>query len=144
MDVLDIRQLAEEWANLEDERDEAIETVRLVHPRHPRFPRLVLAAQQAEVAAEFEEDMVKYVELCDQLGCEADAEHLEDHGNSYEPTLIADDDFEDYARELAEDIGAAPSVGWPGSYIDWEAAADALRQDYTTVEYDGTTYQIRS
>lgn len=60
-------------------------------------------------------------------------------------TLIRDSYFEDYARELAEDIGAIDrNAGWPNSYIDWEAAADALKQDYSTVDFDGVDYWVRS
>ncbi len=63
----------------------------------------------------------------------------------YGATLIPEEDFEDYARELAEDIGAIPcSCGWPVSYIDWEAAADALRPDYMEVKLDGRTYLVRA
>jgi hypothetical protein len=59
--------------------------------------------------------------------------------------LISEDEFEDYARELAEDIGAIDgNAAWPLSYIDWSAAADALRADYTEVELDGTTYLVRA
>lgn len=59
-------------------------------------------------------------------------------------TLIRDSYFEEYARQLAEDIGAIdPKAGWPNTFIDWEAAAEALQQDYTQVEFDGVTYWIR-
>lgn len=62
----------------------------------------------------------------------------------YGETLIPEDRFEDYARELAEDIGAVDkSAGWPSSFIDWPAAADALRMDFTSVEYQGSTYLVR-
>lgn len=56
-------------------------------------------------------------------------------------TLIADDHFEDYARELAEDIGAInDEATWPNTHIDWEAAAEALRMDYTSVEFSSKYY----
>jgi hypothetical protein len=59
-------------------------------------------------------------------------------------TLIRDSYFEDYARDLAEDIGAIKSdAGWPYEHIDWPAAAAALQGDYTSVEFDGVTYWIR-
>jgi hypothetical protein len=59
--------------------------------------------------------------------------------------LIRDDYFERYAQELAEDIGAIQSdAAWPACHIDWEAAADALKQDYTEVDYDGVSYWVRS
>jgi hypothetical protein len=63
----------------------------------------------------------------------------------YGETFIAEYAFEDHARELAEDIGAIDSnASWPLSYIDWPAAADALRMDYSAVEIDGTTWYYRS
>lgn len=63
----------------------------------------------------------------------------------YGETLIREDFFEDYARELADDIGAVDSnASWPLAHIDWEAAAEALKQDYTEVDYRGTTYYVRA
>lgn len=63
----------------------------------------------------------------------------------YGETLIRDSYFEDYARELAEDIGAVnPNASWPLTYIDWEAASDALKMDYTSLDFDGVTYWGRS
>lgn len=62
----------------------------------------------------------------------------------YGETLIRDSYFVEYAQALAEDIGAIDSkADWPLSYIDWEAAADALRMDYTAVDFDGVTYWVR-
>ena len=62
----------------------------------------------------------------------------------YGATLIPENEFEEYARELAEDIGAIPSdYSWPASHIDWEAAARALRMDYTSVTFDGDDYLVR-
>lgn len=63
----------------------------------------------------------------------------------YGETLIPECDFEDYARELADDIGAVKSdAGWPNSYIDWAAAADALKMDYSEVTIRGDAYLARS
>lgn len=60
-------------------------------------------------------------------------------------TLIRDSYFEDYARELAEDIGAIqPNAAWPNNCIDWERAAEELKADYFEVDYDGVTYLIRA
>ena len=64
---------------------------------------------------------------------------------TYGETLIRDSYFEDYARELAEDIGAIDrNAKWPNDHIDWEAAANALKQDYFSVEFDGVEYWIRA
>lgn len=63
----------------------------------------------------------------------------------YGAQLIRDDKFEDHARELAEDIGAiGRDDPWPTNHIDWDAACDALKMDYSSVDFDGTTYWVRS
>lgn len=63
---------------------------------------------------------------------------------NYGVALIRDTYFEDYARELAEDIGAINrDDGWPAYCIDWAEAARDLQGDYTAIEYDGVTYWAR-
>ena len=63
----------------------------------------------------------------------------------YGEVFIADAYFVDYARELAEDIGAIdPDASWPLGCIDWDKAADQLRADYSAIEVDGHTYWARS
>lgn len=65
-------------------------------------------------------------------------------GDWYPITLVRDSYFEDYAQELADDIGAINSdATWPNNCIDWERAARELQADYTTVEFDGVTYWYR-
>jgi hypothetical protein len=60
-------------------------------------------------------------------------------------TLIREDDFESYARELAEDIGAIPlDASWPLTCIGWEQAAQELAHDYSTVTYDGEHWFYRA
>jgi hypothetical protein len=62
----------------------------------------------------------------------------------YPVSLIRESYFEDYARELAEDIGAIDrNASWPNQHIDWEAAAEALLIDYTSTEIEGVTYYFR-
>ena len=63
----------------------------------------------------------------------------------YGEALIRDSYFTDYARELAENIGAIDrKATWPNQYIDWEAAAEHLKADYIDVDWDGVRYWIRS
>ncbi len=77
-------------------------------------------------------------------------EALQDEAEGYSPgwqygaTLIRDSHFTTYAQELAEDIGAInPNFAWPTCHIDWEAAADALKMDYTEVKFAGVAYWVR-
>jgi antirestriction protein len=65
-------------------------------------------------------------------------------GDWYPITLIRESYFEDYARELADDIGAiSRDAKWPNNHIDWEAAADELKSDYSTAEFSGETFYFR-
>jgi hypothetical protein len=58
--------------------------------------------------------------------------------------FIRESYFEDYAQELAEDIGAINSeASWPNSCIDWEQAARELSMDYTSFDFDGVEYLAR-
>jgi hypothetical protein len=77
-------------------------------------------------------------------------ERLAEEAEPYAPdwphgaALIADDHFEDYTRQLAEDIGAIDrDAVCPACPIDWEGAADALKMYYTSVDFDGETYWVR-
>lgn len=62
----------------------------------------------------------------------------------YGEQLIRADKFVEYAKELADDIGAIDrEARWPLNHIDWDAAAEELKIDYTEVDFDGTTYLMR-
>lgn len=69
----------------------------------------------------------------------------------YGAQLIRDSHFKDYAQELAEDTcpfsrgsdEAKLLESWPYRCIDWRQAAEELKQDYSSVEFDGVTYWVR-
>jgi transcriptional regulator with XRE-family HTH domain len=56
--------------------------------------------------------------------------------------LVHDDYFQEYAQNFAEDLGMDRTQPWPYSCIDWEKAADELKQDFTSVDFDGETFWI--
>ena len=70
---------------------------------------------------------------------------LDDSEFDFGMTLVRDSYFEDYAREQADDMHgeAMRAASWPFNHIDWSAAADAMQQDYTSVEFEGVTYWAR-
>jgi hypothetical protein len=74
------------------------------------------------------------------------ADQGEGYGDwEYGEGLIRESYFETYAQELAEDIGAiGKDMQWPLSHIDWEAAAEELKMDYTEIDFDGITYYMRA
>ena len=92
--------------------------------------------QEDRTLCAFEADRVAAIEaLADDVGGEWD----------YGVVLIPEDEFVEYAQDLAEDIGAIdPSAGWPMRCIDWEQAAAELRMDYTSVAFDGVSYLVRA
>lgn len=65
----------------------------------------------------------------------------------YGETLIRDSYFQEYAEQLADDLGymeGEKSNQWPFTCIDWEKAAGELQYDYSQVGFDGVDYWIRS
>lgn len=62
----------------------------------------------------------------------------------YGEALIRDSYFTEHAKVLADGIGAVSAdATWPNNHIDWEAAAEELKQGYTSVTFDGVDYWIR-
>lgn len=120
-DILDSRDVIKALADMEDDRE---------------------AQQEADTWDD--EDEAGYVAL---KAFVEEGESLSDwpHGEG----LICDSYFKTYAREMAEDIGA--NIGavkdadhWPCTCIDWEEAAEELKQDYTSIDFGGVTYWGRS
>lgn len=58
-------------------------------------------------------------------------------------TLIGESKWEEYCEEFCRDIGA---IGENSDFIviDWEATADNIAQDYSQVDYQGSTYYFRN
>lgn len=105
-----------------------------------------LIERAREIAAELEDES-----LCEDPDAYreelAEIETIEAEVPDYQygEGLIREDYFTEYAQELAEDIGAiGRDAQWPLSFINWEAAATALKMDYTQVEYQGNTYFARA
>lgn len=131
-DTLDLAEVASEW------RDDLAELGGNVpNTEGMSWGEVTEATATFLSAPEQVEVVAKYHALCDALRLDHDPDELD----KCDATLIRDADFEDYARQLAEDLGAIESdSGWPVDYIDWTRAADALRSDYTTIEWDGESY----
>lgn len=128
-DVLDIRDVIERIEELREQRDAAEEEASEGHAAWDfgQEERDELAALES-FAAEFK-------------GYGGDHQW---EGDWYPVTLVRDSYFEDYAQELAEDIGAINSeASWPIYCIDWERAARDLQMDYTSGDFDGITYWAR-
>lgn len=123
MDYLDLRDLAEELEKLRNQRADHID--------------------DPEDNPPLDDDEEERLALLNELDNEFNGD-LEGYARN-EPTAIPVSEFQDYAEQLAQDLGRiSGDEGWPLNHIDWEAAAEALKEDYMEFEFDGETYLIRS
>jgi antirestriction protein len=101
-------------------------------------------------------ETIEHIESCG-IPVEAVAAYRDHVGPGYfDPSVNSLDDFsdayqgewkdeEDFAYELAKDIGFTEPDTWPGSYIDWERATrDLFLGDYWSAEAPGGIYVFRS
>lgn len=118
--TLDLRELAGELADLRERDGDPDTSEPLDDDDRERFKAI----------EEIERD----------LGCGDLASYAAD-----EPLAIREDDFAEYAEELAEEIGAIQrGASWPNNCIDWKRAADELAVDYSSFTFEGDTYLVRS
>jgi hypothetical protein len=101
-------------------------------------------------AEEREEIECELENLRDELeGLKEEAEdifELRDDCNNYcrGNSLINADYWEDYCRQMAEDMDGIDTNNWPYNNIDWADAAEDLRVDYTTITWRGQDFYVRS
>lgn len=94
-------------------------------------------AEGEELEGYEQEELDALIELESEMGCTLESA---DQNGVY---FIDEDYFVEYAKELAYDIGVvSDDLAWPCTHIDWDAAADELRMDYTEVEFDGNSYLV--
>ncbi len=132
--VLDSRDIIERIEELEAER----ENYTTQNAEHGVTPEMIDALHAAWAVAN-PEDAAELATL-HKVARQAEG-YCEDwrHG----ATLIRDDYFVEYARELVTDCGyiSAEMPWW--IKIDWAATAENISIDYTSVDFDGVTYWIR-
>lgn len=80
------------------------------------------------------EDEYQQIEAINEIEDEVGGEF------EYGCTLIEEDDFEDYVRELLVDRGYISKDLPTWMEIDWEATAENVKKDYSELEYKGETY----
>jgi hypothetical protein len=104
----------------------------------PQVAEAIKAIQEWE---DWETDNAHELDTLRELADEASSSPDWEYGE----TLIRDSYFTDYAQELAEDCGLVNHESeWPARCIDWDQAADELKQDYFSVDFDGVEYWIRA
>jgi len=163
MNILDTRDLNKRLEELQSLK-QALEDAREELAEHQAMPRPVSDADDADQEPDFSESVQdaydNETESLESAIASAESEFDEDareelaelenleseisdwrHGE----TMIPESDFEEYAMQYADDVGAIDSsASWPLNCIDWKQAAGELAMDYTTVTYQGTDYYVRA
>jgi vacuolar-type H+-ATPase subunit I/STV1 len=155
-DIIDSRDVIARIEDLESERESleaAVSNAKetLVDAKDETS----VLANDTEAIAELEVAIVEATDDLEAWGTSEECEELTalkalaDEGEfssdwTYGVSLIRDSYFEEYAQQLAADLGAITSTDWPMNCIDWSRAADLLQQDYTSLDFDGEKYWIRS
>jgi hypothetical protein len=132
-DVIDVRDVIARVEELEGERENACKGR--------------TDGEDSDLLAEFDEsdEGQEYGQLKSLLEDLAGNGGDEDwRGDWYPLTLVRDDYFQTFAQEEAESLDLVKSdARWPYTCIDWEQAAEELKVDYATVDFDGVTYWYR-
>lgn len=143
-DILDIRDIIELFEEIEGNLVNKYNDQFEAHEQHitDSDDKLFQAwVSQLEDDTEAEEFILVSSLLDNLKGCGGDEQW---RGDWYPITLIRDDYFEEYAQELAEDIGAIDrNAAWPNNCIDWTQAAKELEMDYSSVDFDNIPYLYR-
>ena len=150
-DVLDSRNIISRIEELEGERESLVEARDEAQAANEAF-KPDAGKLKSELQAKFNaarqalEDWNASEDARELAALKALAEEAQGCGDwRYGDTLIRDSYFCDYAEKLAHDCyDMKQAESWPFCHIDWEAAAGALKQDYSSVDFDGVTYWIRS
>lgn len=133
-DIIDSRDVIARIEELEGELADLVGDV-------PMSDSTAEQAEAIEALGRWKDD---YGDELDQL--KALAEQGEGYGDwEYGETLIRESYFEDYAQDLAYDLGAVKKDSqWPNNHIDWAAAANELKIDYTELDFGGVSYLMRA
>ena len=150
-DVFDSRELIERLEELESDRSDLEQELEDCLEAHEAAVKAgdttaaLAAGEEVQKAdddiTEWDDDNLEELEALRQANEQGENEVSDwSHGE----TLISEEHFTEYARELAYDIGAVRiDERWPLNHIDWEAAADELLHDYTEIDIGGKTYLVR-
>lgn len=144
MNTLDTRDLIEERNDLKQQiLDSFLETFEHYEEMTESFEDVLFEEEEIQSWKEGFEDELKEIEEIDTL---------EDEINSYAGDnfddgvyLIDEDDFEEYCEDYLEGCGYFGNdfPQWIKNNIDWSGIAEDMKQDYSGVEFRGTTYLYR-
>ena len=143
MDVLDSRELQKRLDELENELETLIEDLKDAEEEEEEEEEndeTTISDAAKHAIEEWKEENQE--ELDELLAMKYECDPAWKYGMAF----IAEEDFEEYAQDLVSDLYGEEirNAFWPFDCIDWEKAAASLRMDYSSIDYQGTTYLFRS
>jgi flagellar hook-basal body complex protein FliE len=169
-DMIDSRDLIARHEDLQDEYDGLVSDLEEAKDNYDQHKTSKSSTDELSLTEEeeFEETLEELQEAIDEA-----QEALDQFNQSYEKdeldllteviaegedapdwnhgtAIIHENYFTQYTQDLIEDTCELPkefiSGQWPWSHvsIDFESAAEELKQDYKTIDADGQTYYLRA
>ena len=166
-DMIDSRDLIARHEDLQDEYDGLVSDLKDVNEAYVEYQDKCAGAVEFDQEEfdndvdDLQKDIDEAQEALDQFNQSYEKDELDtltevisqgedspdwNHGTA----LIHENYFTQYTQDLIEDTCEVPaefsSGKWPWTHmnLDYEAAAEELKQDYTTIDADGHTYYLRS
>ena len=143
-DIIDVRDIIGRVETLEDELLAAFNEQQVIEGDDTETDDPLDSAFREWCKVTVHEDAAEYLALCaildDLCGNGGDEQW---RGEWFPVTLISEDYFTEYAKELVQNIGDLPRDIPSYLEIDWDATAENIKVDYSTVEIDGDTYYYR-
>ena len=135
MNTTDTRNLIEKREALKQEiLDSFLENFPHYEEMTESFEDIRFEEEEIESWKEYFEEELKEIEEINSIEVELGSEF------EYGVTLVDVDDWEEYVKELLEDIGYIPKDFPSWIEIDWEATANNVKVDYMEVIYQGNSY----
>ncbi len=143
-DIIDVRDIIGRVEALEDELLAVFNEQQVIEGDDTETDDPLDGAFREWCKATVHEDAAEYLALCEILddlcGNGGDEQW---RGKWFPVTLISEDYFTEYAKDLVQAIGDLPRDIPSYLEIDWDATAENIKVDYSTVEIDGDTYYYR-
>lgn len=144
-DIIDSRDVIARIEELEEEREALADALEHANEEADDTQEGAAAVETATAALnDWDNNSDEAEELKQLRALATEAEGYSDDWR-YGATLIRDSYFKEYTIDLARDLHgkAIDNAEWPFSCIDWEKAADQLKQDYTALDFNGVEYWVR-
>lgn len=136
--IIDTRDLIERRDELKQNiLDSFLEIFPQYEDQTEEYEDILFDEEEIQSWKEDWEDEIKEIE---------EINNIEDECREFDfgETLIREDEWEDYVKDLLEDCGYIPKDFPSWIEIDWDATANNVKQDYSEVEYQGDTYYFRA